>query len=213
MAQPAQCRNGAGQDLRKAVGLGHVAHLGTDHQLDGAGLLLALPRSSRPGRSVRIGLDVVDGLYHVHTGDAIDAGVVDLGHHGKASLWQPLDVVEPLDDGELPERFGEVERPGMQPRNLDAELSPVTGLRQPDVTHVILEVEVAILDPVRVIQIERHVDQLLAKRSRQVQAALEVGEDVLEAQLAPLDRALVVNHDATDVHGRLGGFEVEKRGV
>ncbi len=56
-------------------------------------------------------------------------------------------------------------------------------------------------------------DQLLAKRSRQVQAALEVGEDVLEAQLAPLDRALVVNHDATDVHGRLGRFEVEKRSV
>jgi len=39
-------------------------------------------------------------------------------------------------------RTPQVDLSGKQPRSLDAELSPVAGLRQPDMTDVILEIEV-----------------------------------------------------------------------
>ena len=53
----------------------------------------------------------------------------------------------------------------MQPRRLDAQLPPVTGLRQRDVADVVLEIEVLVLDPLRMIQAERHVRQLLPERT------------------------------------------------
>ena len=96
---------------------------------------------------------------------------------GEAALGDAVDVVEPLDDVELPQRPIEVERAGHQPRHLDAQLAPVAGLRQGDVADVELEVEVGILDPVRVVEVERHPHQPLAEHPGHVEALLDVVED------------------------------------
>ena len=55
---------------------------------------------------------------------------------------QAGDMVEALDDVGLPERLAAIERARMDARDLDAELAPVAGLRQRDVTHVELDVDV-----------------------------------------------------------------------
>ena len=75
-----------------------------------------------------------------------------------------LDVVETLDDVELPQRAVEVERPRVQPGRLDAQLAPVARLRQRDVPDVELEVEVGVVHPVRMVEIERHPGELLPVR-------------------------------------------------
>jgi hypothetical protein len=63
-------------------------------------------------------------------------------------------------------------------------LTPVTGLGQRDVTHMELEVEVGILDPVGMIEVERDSHQPLAEHPGLVQPTLELGEDPFERDLA-----------------------------
>ena len=64
--------------------------------------------------------------------------------------------------------------------HVDAELSPVAGFRQAAVTHVILEVEMLIVDPVRKVEFERYVHETAPKQRTHVQAALDVRQDVFE---------------------------------
>ncbi len=86
------------------------------------------------------------------TGNPVDRGMMDLRNQGKTAFRNARHVVEALDDIGLPKRSRRIERPGMQACRLDAELTPVTGLRERDVADVKLEIEVRVVDPVRVIQ-------------------------------------------------------------
>ena len=92
----------------------------------------------------------------------------------KLPLGHAVDVVQALDDVHLPQRPVEVERAGDQPGDLDAQLPPVAGLGQGDVADVELEVEVRVLDPVRMVEVERHADQPLTEHPGLVQALLDV---------------------------------------
>ena len=60
--------------------------------------------------------------------------------------------VQPLDHRHLPRRAAKVELASVDARDLDAQLAPVAGLGERDVTDVVLEVEVGIIDPVRHVQ-------------------------------------------------------------
>ena len=73
----------------------------------------------------------------------------------------------------------------MQAGHLDAELPPVAWFGQGDVAHVVLEVEGAVLDPPRMVEVAGDAHRLLPERPRQVEAWLEVGEDPLERHLLP----------------------------
>ena len=101
-----------------------------------------------------------------------------------AALRHALDGVEALDDVQLPQRPRQVERPGVETGGLHAELVPVAGSRQGDLADVVLEVELAVLDPVRVVEVARHPHDLLAERPGEVEARLEVVEDLGEGDLA-----------------------------
>ena len=96
----------------------------------------------------------------------------------------------------LPQRPAQVERAGVQPGDLDAQLAPVARLRQGDVADVELEVEVAVLDPVRVVELERHPHQPLAERPRDVQPLAVVLEDPLERDRSAGRGRRVVDVDA-----------------
>ena len=174
---------------------------------------LRLPRRGRRRRIDLLGRLAVDGRDHLDAGLPVDGRVVDLEHEAEAPVRQPLDVVEALDDVELPQRLRQVERAGVQPRRLDAELPPVAGARQGDLAHVVFEVELAVLDPVRVIQIRRHADDLLAERSGQVQAGLEVVEHIGERDLAARRGRRVVDADRRDVRRRVWLLAVDERRV
>ena len=72
----------------------------------------------------------------------------------------------------------------MQPRDLDHELPPVTRLRERQMADVELDIEIRILDPIRSIHAARHRHQSLAKQFVRIEAAAEVLENILEADLA-----------------------------
>jgi hypothetical protein len=152
----------------------------------------------------------MDRRHHLGAAHAVDRCVMDLRHHREAAGLGALDIVEALDDVHLPERLREVERAGVQARDLDAELAPVAGLGERDVSDVELEVEVRVLHPVGVVEVDRDVDDLLAEAARQVQAPLDVGEDALEGDRAAGSARLVVYREGADVHRRVGLLEVEE---
>ena len=155
----------------------------------------------------------MDGRDHLDAGLAVDRRVVDLEHEAEAAVRHALDVVEALDDVELPQRLRQVERAGVEAGRLDAELPPVAGPGQGDLADVVLEVELAVLDPVRVVEVAGHPHDLLAERPGEVQAGLEVVEHVGERHLAARRGRRVVDADRRDVRRRVRPLAVDERGV
>ncbi len=94
----------------------------------------------------------------------------------------------------------------MDARDLYAQLTPVPGLRQCDVTHVVLEIEVRIVDPVRHVQATGQLGQPPPERRREMQAGIDLLEDPLERDLAVGRRRLVVDQQHLDLHRGLGPF-------
>ena len=136
-------------------------------------------------------------------GRAVDRGVVELGEQPD----QP--ALQAGDDVPLPERAGEVEGTGSQPRHLLGQLGVVARGRQGQLPDVVLEVEVGVVDPVRVVQPERHPDELAAVHLEQVQPLLhglaEVGVQVAAARTRRVEDRDGV--DVAELRGRLHGQE------
>ncbi len=76
----------------------------------------------------------------------VDRRVVHLAVDRLAAALQPVDEVE------LPQRAAPVERAGVQPGGLLGELPVVARLGQGELADVVLDVEVRVLDPVRLVE-------------------------------------------------------------
>ena len=83
-----------------------------------------------------------------------------------------------MDDVELPERPRTIERASEDAGDLLGELLLAAGGRQRQLAHVVAEIEVLVVDPVRVIEPERHRREAPAERRQQVQA---LGDELLQA--------------------------------
>src|SRR5690606_16414047 len=101
----------------------------------------------------------------------------------------------------------------MKPRDLDAELAPVAGLRQRNVPDMELDVEIRILDPVRMVEVHRHMDDALPERPREMQPRLVILENAFESEMAALDGRLVVDRQPADMHWCVRRLEIEKRRI
>ena len=109
----------------------------------------------------------------------------DLGQQREAARRQFEEAVQALDDIDLPQRPVQVERPGVDARGLDAELPPVARLGQRDVADVVFEVEVLVLDPVRMVEVERHAQQLLAEHRQRSSRLSMCARMLLKRTLPP----------------------------
>ncbi len=78
-------------------------------------------------------------------------------------------VVESVDDVHLPERAGPVELAADDSRHLLGELTLIARCGQRLLADVVLDVERAVVDPVRVVQRERHLGEAPAEGGQQVQ--------------------------------------------
>ena len=78
-----------------------------------------------------------------------------------------------MDQVDLPQRAAPVEVAGVQPGRLLGELLVVTWRGEGQLPDVIFDVEVGVLDPVRLIEAERHVDEPATERRDQVQPRLD----------------------------------------
>jgi hypothetical protein len=110
-----------------------------------------------------------------------------------------------LDQPELPEGLGAVELLGEDPRRQVAQLLVGAGRRQGGLAHVVVEVEVRVVDPDRPALGEGDEAQLLAEAGDQVQAR----GDVL-AELGVGRRFASEDRGRGDVHVGAGALQVQE---
>ena len=136
---------------------------------------------------------------HLNACHAVDRTVVQFQRHRERAARYSGHGVQALDDRDLPRRPTQINLPGMQPRDLDTELSPVTRLREPDMTDVILKVEAGVIYPVGPMQTTRQVGQPPPKDIRKMQPGFELGENPLEGHGPARSSRRVVDQQHLDL--------------
>jgi hypothetical protein len=90
-----------------------------------------------------------------------------------------------VDEVQLPQRPRAVERARDDPRHLLGELFVTARGGQGELAHVEVEVEVDVVDPVGIVEPERHLGRTPAQGRQQRQPLGQKQLDVLDRQLAP----------------------------
>jgi len=143
---------------------------------------------------------------------AVDAGVVHLGHHRQPPAVVGVGAGDVLDHPHLPQRAAAVQlQRGDVPADL-GQLDAAARARQPDPVHVPVDVEIRVLDPYRVVEVERRVGQLLAELRHGRDALAEHLPHLVEAVAARNGGGVEFQHRA-HVQGLLGGLQIEEAGV
>ena len=143
--------------------------------------------------------------------DAVQDGVVDLGHQGR-----PV-VFEALDHHHLPEGTVAVEGSAGELGDQPVELAAATGLGKGRPGQVVVELEVGVVDPDRVAQPEGDRHRPLAERRHQGEPGLDLPADLREAGRGREERPPtfggVHDQDGRDVQVRRRGLEGQKGAV
>ena len=139
--------------------------------------------------------------------------MVHLVQHRETALGHAFDIVQPLDHRIFPERLVHVHRPGIDARRLDAQLSPVARLRQGNMADMIFEIEIRVIDPIRMIEIERHPHKFLPKNPCSVETPLDIAQYVLEPDLTAGCGRGVINQQLSDMHRRIRCFRISKHRI
>jgi hypothetical protein len=141
-----------------------------------------------------------------HAGLAVDARVVHL------AVQRHLAALQALDDVQLPQRPAAVHQRRVQ--SADELLQPLeaAGPRQDDMADVVVDVQVVVVHPNRVGQVEGHQRELALERADEVQPRRQVGLGIL-VEIACVALRQVEHGQAADVHRHLRRLEVQERGV
>ena len=91
-------------------------------------------------------------------------------------------------------------------RDLDAQLTPVSRLRQCDVADVVFKIEVRVVHPVRHMQAAGEFGQSPPEHRRQMQTGVDLFEDSLEGDSAAGCRCGVVDQQHLNLHRGFGPF-------
>ena len=132
-----------------------------------------LPRHRLGVRSA-LRVEVEQRRQHQRSGRTVDRGVVHLGERGRDAA-----LVDAVDDVQLPQRPGPVERAAVDATDDLAELLRRARRRHGVVSHVEVEVEVGVLDPIRQVEAERHFDEPTPERRQQPEA---IGDELLASR-------------------------------
>jgi hypothetical protein len=128
---------------------------------------------------------VVQCSHHLNARHAVDRTVVQFEGHCERALRYPWHGIQSFDDSDLPRRTSQVDLSGVQACDLDTELPPVTGMAQPDMTDVILQIEVRVIYPIRPVQTARQLGQSPPKHICEVQRASSSSRIRLKVTLPP----------------------------
>jgi hypothetical protein len=132
------------------------------------------------------------------------SSVVDLGQQPQAAVGQPVDEIG------LPQGPRAVERAGEDARHLLGQLLVARRRRQRELAHVVLEIEVRVVDPVGVVEPERDRLQPPAERRQQGQALGDEGEDIAELERSGGTCGGIEDGQAADVTGLARILESEE---
>ena len=126
--------------------------------------------------------------------DPVHRRVVQFQVHGEGAPRQAGNIVQALDDVDLPQRTVPVQGTRMQPRHLYHQLPPVARGGQREVAYMVFHVDRAARDPVGPVQAQGRAGQVVAEYRVQVQALGEMPEDFLVADPAAGGCARVVDN-------------------
>jgi hypothetical protein len=87
-------------------------------------------------------------------------------------------IGEPGDEVQLPQRPVPIERAAVDPGDEIGQRVRIVGIRHGDVAEVVVEIEPGMITPPRTIEVERHLDERLAKH----RMVVEPGTDLLAQQ-------------------------------
>ena len=175
--------------------------------------LAAMSRGSCPTLAVRSAArrpwhrrHIVDHVGERRTGAAVDAGVMHLG------IEPDLVVLHAFEDIELPQRTGAVEKLGMHPADDALQRRPVVRRREAAAEDVAVDVELVVLDPARVIDVQRRLFQPRLQDRRNVQPRTDHRLEVLE-EIALVILGQAEDRHASDMHRHFRRFQIQKRRV
>ena len=126
--------------------------------------------------------------------DPVHRRVMQFQVHGEGAPRQSGDIVQALDDVDLPQGAVPVQGPRMQPCHLYHQLPPVARGGQCEVANMVFHVDRAARDPVGPVQTQGRAGQVVAEYRVQVQALREMPEDFLVANPAAGGSARVVDN-------------------
>ena len=127
-------------------------------------------------------------------------------------MMRDVAVLEPFDDPHLPERPAAVELTAGDLRGELGELLEPARRGKGSPADVVVEIEVGVLDPHRVVHAERDVDDAPAERLEARQAFGDELPHRVDGEAAG-DVRRVEDHRRHHVHVRRRGLEGEERGV
>jgi hypothetical protein len=160
-----EVRQRARQPAQRAHALLRDAGEAAGEHLELTGLVPADRCRSRGGQAAPLGRRVEQDAEDLGARHAIDGGMVHLGQDRHAV------AVEAVDEVELPQWAGAIQRPGDDACDLLSEHAGIAGSGERQLADVELEVELGLVVPVGVVEAERHLDQSPVKRRQQVQAS------------------------------------------
>ncbi len=156
-------------------------------------------------------VEIEERRQHGRTAHPVEDGVMHLGHQRR-----PLPL-EALDHVHLPQGTVGVELPAHHRGDERIQLRPPAGRGQAGPAQVVVEFEIGVVDPDRVVEPERDPDGPLAERRHQVQALLDHPPDLRvarrgrEQRAPPLGRVEHQRH--AHVHGCRRRLERQERGI
>ena len=140
-------------------------------------------------------------------GGAVDGGVVDLREDAEPTVRQPLEDIG------LPKRPAPIEGTPDDPGDDLGDLVVAPGRWHTPVADVEVEVEVGILDPVGVVEAERHLAEAAPQRFEQMEPALDLRPPGRERVVVGVVLGLGVDREAGDVAELRARLHVQERGV
>ena len=147
-------------------------------------------------------LDVEEQDADVDHRDAVGERVVGLVDDREAVALEPLDQVQ------LPERSRAVQRRREGLGDRLAELLFAAGRGQLRAAHVVVDVEVGVIDPEGTAELQRRHREPLAQARQQVQAAADAGEELLVA-----GRLALADQHGADRHVPVGLLVGQERRI
>ena len=150
---------------------------------------------------------VEECLHHRHRRLSVERRMMNLAVETDAT-----GRVQSVDDMELPQWAASVHRRCMQPRDACLKRGEVPGGRQPNASHVVLEIDIIGLDPGGVAQAQRGGHESPREHGRQVQSPGQMVSQMCgEVALEPRWQAIHVHR--AHVHRHRPGFQMQEESV
>jgi len=132
---------------------------------------------------------------------------MDLADHGDPPVGQAFDEVH------LPQRTAAIQWGTGDFADRLVEFTAATGGGHPPRPDVILEVDLGMLPPHGVVELERDVDELIAERLQLVQAFAEHAAELVDAERAVAQAGEVDDGNLEGVHVHVGRFRIQQERV